>query len=313
MKRLPVLAGLTLLSGLVGAPARALDTSAGSANVTVRLVPEVLSIQAGRTFTVALHMTIAPSWHTYWKNPGDSGMPTRVVWTLPDGFKAGELQWPIPARAVDGGLALYGYEREAIFLTEITAGSDLPKGRFTVAAKVSWLECKDICIPGKASLDLTLPSSAPSARPALDPAAKALFAGARSSMPRTTAALKAIYSTEAARVVLRVDGPAQILGSPLEFFPETAGLIEAAEPQTVSRAGTGWTISMKRAAKAPAPPSPLRGVLVTNSGSRRLAFDISAAAGPATPKTPAEGTPVDAGGAHHRASAGLVGLRTAKN
>jgi thiol:disulfide interchange protein DsbD len=182
-----------------------------------------------------------------------------------------------------------------------------------VAAKVSWLECKDICIPGKASLDLTLPSSAPAPRPSLDPAAKALFAGARASMPRTAAALKATHSIEGGRVVLRVDGPAQVLGSPLEFFPETAGLIEAAEPQTISRAGAGWTISMKLAGKAPAPPAAFRGVLVTNTGSRRVAFEISAAASPATPKTTAEGRVVDAPGIDERATTGLAALQTAKN
>lgn len=291
MRRLPVLAALPLLTGLMSAPAQALDASGGSANVTVRLVPEVLSIRAGQTFTVALHMTMAPSWHTYWRNPGDAGMPTKVVWTLPDGFKAGALQWPIPARAVDGGLALYGYEREATFLTEITAAADLPRGRFTVAAKVSWLECKDICIPGKANLDLVLPASAEAARPALDPSARALFASARAAMPRASAALVASHSIEAGRVLLRVDGPARVLGSPLEFFPDTPGLIEAAEPQMVARAGTGWTISMKRAANAPASPVALTGVLVTSAGSRRVAFEISAAPSPSGKTTHTKETP----------------------
>lgn len=280
--RLPVRAFLSLLTGLAGAPVEALDASAGSANVTVRLVSEVLSIQPGKAFTVALQMKMAPLWHTYWKNPGDAGMPTRVVWTLPDGFKASELQWPIPARAVNGSLALYGYERQATLLTEITPGPDLPKGRFTVGAKVSWLECKDICIPGKASLELTLPAAPGPGRTALDPASRALFAAARSSLPRAAASLGASHSVEGGRIILRIAGPARGLGSPLEFFPETAGLIEAAEPQSVARAGAGWTISMKRAPKAPLAEAALRGVLVTASGSRRLAWDVSAAPAPST-------------------------------
>jgi DsbC/DsbD-like thiol-disulfide interchange protein len=280
VKTLAVAACLSLWPGLLGAPAEAGDAAAGSANVTVRLVSEVLSIRPGKPFTVALQLKMAPSWHTYWKNPGDSGMPTRVVWTLPDGFKASELQWPTPTRAVDGGLALYGYEREAILLTEITPGSDLPNGRFTLAAKMSWLECKDICIPGKASLDITLPTAPGHGPAAVDPASKALFASARASMPRTSGALKVSHAVEGDRLVLRIAGPSQSLGSPLEFFPEKAGLIEAAQPQSVSRSGTGWAISMKRAANAPTGAPTLRGVLVTNSGSRRLAFEISAAAAP---------------------------------
>ena len=274
MKTLSLLGTLVLL---LAGPAHAIDASGSSENVKVRLVSEVVSIQAGKPFTVALQMSMAPSWHTYWKNPGDSGMPTKIVWTLPDGFKAGDLQWPIPARAVDAGLALYGYERSATFLTEITPGPDLPKGRFTVAAKVSWLECRDICIPGKASLEVSLPAANPLAKPALDPASKGLFAEARASMPRTSAALKASHAVEGGRLILRVEGPALKIGRPLEFFPETPGLIEAAEPQTVARAGTGWTISMKRAANAPALPSGLRGVLITSVASRRAAFDLVAA------------------------------------
>lgn len=207
MKSLPAFAAWSLLAALPAAPAMAIEASASSANVKVRLVPEVLSIQAGKAFTVALHMTMAPLWHTYWKNPGDSGMPTRIVWTLPDGFKASELRWPVPVRAADGGLALYGYEHEATFLTEITPGSDLPKGRFTLAAKVTWLECKDICIPGKANLDLTLPSAPGSGRAALDPASKALFTAARAAMPRSSAAMKASHSVEGGRLILKVAGP----------------------------------------------------------------------------------------------------------
>jgi len=279
---LAVMASVSLLPGLMGASAEAGDASSGSANVTVRLVSEVLSIRPGKPFIVALRMKMAPSWHTYWKNPGDSGMPTRVVWTLPDGFKASELEWPTPSRAVDGGLALYGYEREAVFLTEVTPGSDLPSGRFTVAAKVSWLECKDICIPGKASLDLTLPAAPGRGPAAIDPASKAIFASARASMPRASGGLKVSHAVDGDRLVLRIAGPSQSLGSPLEFFPEKGGLIEAAQPQTVSRAGAGWTISIKRAANAPSGAPTLRGVLVTNSGSRRMAWDISATAAPSS-------------------------------
>ena len=278
MKSLPVLASLSLFSGLLGGPVEAGDASSGSANVTVRLVSEVLSIRPGKTFTVALQLKMAPSWHTYWKNPGDSGMPTRVVWTLPDGFKASELQWPAPARAVDGDLALYGYEREAILLTEITPGPDLPSGRFTLAAKVSWLECRDICIPGKASLDLTLPAAPGRGPAAIDPASKPLFVSARASMPRRSGALKVSHAVEGDRLILRIAGSPPGLGSPLEFFPETPGLIEAAQPQAVARGGAGWTISMKRAANAPSGAPTLRGVLITNAGPRRLAWEIPAAA-----------------------------------
>ena len=80
------------------------------------------------------------------------------------------------------------------------------------------------------------------------------------------------------RLVININGPAPRIGSPLEFFPETAGLIVAAAPQTVSKAGPGWAISMKRAPNAPPAPPNLRGVLITNAASRRAAYDITVAA-----------------------------------
>jgi len=279
MKFLPLAAVLALASVLTSAPVRAMDASAASANVSVKLVSEVRSIQPGKPFAVAIHMTMAPAWHTYWKNPGDSGMPTRVVWTLPDGFKASELRWPTPIRAVDSGLALYGYEHEVTLLAEITPSPELPKGRFMVSGKVTWLECKDICIPGKATIDITLPLAEGAGAAALDPAAKALFAAARASLPRVSPAIKIRHAVKGDRLVLTIDGLGATLGSPVEFFPETSGLIEAAQPRTVTRSGSGWEISMKRATNAPLAPPTLRGVLVAKAGQRRTAHDVSATAG----------------------------------
>lgn len=257
----------------------AADASAGSAHVSVRLVPEVTAISPGRPFTVAIHMSMAPSWHTYWKNPGDSGMPTKVTWTLPDGFKAGELQWPAPKRSVDSGLALYGYEGEATFLAEVTPPPKLGPGRFSVNADVSWLECRDICIPGKARLSLALPSQPGGGAAPLDPGEKALFASARKAMPAAATTLRATQSIQNGHLVLKVTGrPA--LGESLEFFPETPGLIEAAAPQVATRAGQGWAISMKLAADAPPPPAALEGVLRAGAHTYRL----SAAPAGASPR-----------------------------
>jgi len=254
-------------------PAQALASDAETSNVTVRLVSEVPAIRQGETFFVALQMTMAPSWHTYWKNPGDSGTPTRLVWTLPDGFRASELRWPVPARGLDAGLVRYGYEREALFLTEITAGADLPKGRFTLSAKVSWLECKDICIPRTAAVEIVLPSADAASRVTPDPSTRALFTRARASMPRSDPALKVSHAFEGDRLILKVTSPPPTLGSPLEFFPEAAGLIKGAEPQIVSRAVTGWTVSMKRAPNALMPQA-LRGVLISLGGGRRIAWEM---------------------------------------
>ena len=82
-----------------------------SGNVEAELVSEVLNIPAGGTFWIALRQKIRPNWHTYWRNPGDSGEPTRIKWNLPPGFEAGEIKWPTPKRIPVGPLMNFGYAR----------------------------------------------------------------------------------------------------------------------------------------------------------------------------------------------------------
>src|SRR5438046_10750530 len=112
--------------------AAALPASAGSATdphpVTARLVPELAAVAPGATLWVDLHLDIAPGWHTYWRNPGDSGLPTEIAWELPAGFSAGEAAWPTPERFVVGAIGNYGYQGAADLLVPITAPADLQPG-----------------------------------------------------------------------------------------------------------------------------------------------------------------------------------------
>ncbi|MCB1093754.1 MAG: thiol:disulfide interchange protein, partial [Verrucomicrobiae bacterium] len=133
--------------------------------VAVELRSEGDSIQSGTSFTLALKLTIDPGWHTYWKNPGDSGIPTKIEWRLPEGFQAGELEFPYPHRfVVDfGGFKQVGlgYSGEVTHLVSITPPPNLTEGTsVTLSGKVSWLMCDDKqCVPGGAELSITLPVS----------------------------------------------------------------------------------------------------------------------------------------------------------
>ncbi len=127
-------------------------------HVEVELVSETASIQPGRSFTVALRINHDPHWHTYWKNPGDAGLSTTLQWDLPEGFAAGPMQWPAPIIFKLTGLTNYGYEDEVFLLVEITPPEKLPVGKnVTLRAETTYLMCDDVCIPGKASLFLSLP------------------------------------------------------------------------------------------------------------------------------------------------------------
>ncbi len=126
-------------------------------HVKAELIAEQASIQPGGKVTVALHLTMQDGWHTYWRNPGDTGMATIVKWKLPPGFKAGELQWPYPTRFVGKRTVSYGYEKETSLFSDIEAPASIKEGSVTIAAKAEWLECKDICVPGEAELSVELP------------------------------------------------------------------------------------------------------------------------------------------------------------
>src|SRR4051794_23912366 len=118
--------GIALAAAL---PASAAAPANGSHPVTARLVPEAASIAPGTTLWVDLHLDIAPGWHTYWRNPGDAGLPTEIAWTLPAGFTAGEIVWPTPERFVVGTIGNYGYHGSADLLVPIAAPADLKTGR----------------------------------------------------------------------------------------------------------------------------------------------------------------------------------------
>ncbi|MBB5351422.1 thiol:disulfide interchange protein DsbD [Haloferula luteola] len=111
---------------------------------------------AGQPVQAALKLTLDEGWHSYWVNPGDSGMPVSIEWELPDGWVAGPLLYPIPERFVTSGMVGFGYAKEIVMPVFLTPGEEAA-GDVTVKAKVDWLTCDDAaCIPGEATLELTL-------------------------------------------------------------------------------------------------------------------------------------------------------------
>ena len=129
-------------------------------NVKARLVSETNAIVPGQSVWVALELDIRDGWHTYWRNPGDSGQATSLAWSLPPGFTAGEIVWTTPHRFELPPLVNYGYAKHAVHLVEVTAPKDLKLGRTVLLqAKASWLVCSDVCVPEDANLQLNLPAA----------------------------------------------------------------------------------------------------------------------------------------------------------
>jgi len=144
------------------------------------LIAERTGVEAGKPFTVGFLLKVQPQWHVYWMNPGDSGMATTVEWELPEGWKAGALQWPLPKVFNEpGDLTTYGYADEVLLMAEVTPPATLAAGEpVTLRARVNWLVCRDICVPGEALLEISLPTQGTPA-----PANGELFSRYRSRLP----------------------------------------------------------------------------------------------------------------------------------
>ena len=190
---------------------------------------------AGQPVWVGLQITHAPEWHTYWKNAGDSGMPTELQWTLPPGVMAGDIAWPLPKKIPIGHLANYGYEGTVLLPVPLIITPEYKPGvladALDVKLKATWLVCRKECIPqdGEFALKIPLRSST-----ALNGAA---FDAALKSQPADVAgAHQVALKDDGKRLAVRVAGlPADVRGQPLELFPESPGVVVTAA--TPARAG----------------------------------------------------------------------------
>ncbi|MBW4022597.1 MAG: hypothetical protein HIU92_05555 [Proteobacteria bacterium] len=186
MKSLRAILGLLSLMALcAGAPRAQAAQSlfASTLNNQVSLVSNVDSVAPGQPFRIGLLFSLGQKWHIYWTNPGDAGAAPTAIVSLPQGGKAGSIQWPIPKVINDGVVTSYAYTRKmAPVLLPLTITP--PKGladtsRYTVQVAANWLVCKDICVPGSANFRLSLPVKA---KPAPAPEAP-LFAAVDRRMP----------------------------------------------------------------------------------------------------------------------------------
>jgi thiol:disulfide interchange protein/DsbC/DsbD-like thiol-disulfide interchange protein len=148
------------LLALTCSEADAGSSEAATEQVRAQLIASVDAVHPGDTIQVGVHQTIIPHWHTYWVNPGDSGLATTIDYDLPAGATAGAIQWPTPSRITLGPVTNYGYENEVTLLSGIKVPDDA-RGVFPVKAKVKWLVCEEICIPQRVELALDLPVVAP--------------------------------------------------------------------------------------------------------------------------------------------------------
>ena len=120
------------------------------------IIAERTAIHPADEITLAIDIKLAPHWHVYWKNPGDSGLPVRIEWDAPEGFEIGDIQWPTPDKISYDILVNYGYYNQTVLLQTLKTPDTLPEGKITLTATVNMLVCNDICIPETSTVSIDL-------------------------------------------------------------------------------------------------------------------------------------------------------------
>ena len=239
----------------------------------VSLLANVTSIQQGVPFTVGVLMKMEKGWHTYWKNSGEAGLPTKIDWKLPSGFIAGDIAWPLPHKYNENGEVItYGYQDENMLLVTIIPPATLkPGSSVTLAADINWLECERVCIPGSGSVRLTLLVAAGTA----DSANAPLFNRYNRQIPvRLTrqAPLTVATMTKDGLLELKVrvaEGVSLAVGpeSNPDFYPEAIEALTYGRTKVVATT-TEATLQVPISANEKVTgPFVLRGVLVYQIGS----------------------------------------------
>jgi len=230
---------------------------------TLELIAENQSTAAGHELYLGLHFQLEKGWHIYWVNPGDSGEPPRIKWQLPPNTTVGEIEWPTPRRLGTPSIVDFGYEDEVTLIVPIHAPASLKSQQSAqIGAEVKVLVCREICIPGKAQLSLTLPVESRAAAP--DARNSSLFAAARKSLPRPAPRSWKFSVADAGNsFVLTANLGHQV--SQAVFFPLAESQIDNAAPQNFLPASAGFRLTLRKSDQLREPTARLKGVLVLSA------------------------------------------------
>ncbi|MDO8770820.1 MAG: protein-disulfide reductase DsbD family protein [Burkholderiaceae bacterium] len=244
MQSVSLITRLLMLLILLGVGVASAQPGGKSVVVTERTRAELLAyapegVEPGKPVWVGLQLAHQPDWHSYWKNSGDSGLPTKLEWKLPAGVLAGEIAWPMPRKYPIGTLINYGYEHTVMLPVPLTITPEFKPsplaGALEVKLKAQWLVCRKECIPEEGEFSLSIPVR--SATALHGPIFQASFA----AQPKPLAG-QATASVDGNALRVRVSGlPTGLRGKQMEFFPETSEVIETSAPWSQAWDGKTWT------------------------------------------------------------------------
>jgi thiol:disulfide interchange protein DsbD len=137
------------------------DSPTATHHVVAKLIANTSNVIPGKPFRLGIQLIMDKGWHTYYKEPGEAGMATKIIWNLPPGFKNEKLLWEKPDKFNDTGITTYGYIDNTLIASEIIPPQQLPVGKkITFTAHVEWLACNELCVPGHADVQLILNTAA---------------------------------------------------------------------------------------------------------------------------------------------------------
>ncbi len=259
--------GLVLGGSSPAAPSAVVQTEQVRAELLVH-APQ--GVAPGQPLWLGLQLTHQPHWHTYWKNPGDSGLPTELQWTLPAALSAGPIAWPTPQKIPLGNLANYGYEGTVLLPVPVTVAPGFSGEQIEIRLKASWLVCRKECIPQEGDFAIKLPTRGSVALHGR--AFEAAWAAAPRALPAGASQIEVVDG--ALRVKL-AGLPAALKGKTLGFFPETANVIEPGAPWQQSWQGEVWTAQVPLSAQRSESPARMPVVVaLVADGKSSFALDV---------------------------------------
>ncbi len=236
-------------------------------HVEAEIISRLAAVQPGQPIEVALRLKIINHWHTYWQNPGDSGLPTKLTWTLPEGITAGPIEWPHPKPLPLGPLMNFGYESEVLHLVKLQTPASLKAGTsITLKAKAEWLVCSDVCIPEGADLSIDLPVVGSS--PLADSRWVSAFKEAQFALPGTLPGWNTAARVENGKAIITLAAPAgtKIEASALFFYPLRDEIIANAGHQITGKSADGLSLTIPMADPVNTTLQTLDGVVVSATG-----------------------------------------------
>ena len=240
-------------------------------HIDVQFVSEVVSVAPGQPFWVGLVQTVDSGWHTYWRNPGDSGAATRINIDLPNGWSKSPIQWPYPERMPFGTLVNYGYTGQVLLPIQITPPDVLDSGKIKLTAEVLWIVCADVCIPGEAELTLRLPVRSQPGEPDLKIAP--LFDLSRTQLPTEASGISHAERRDG-YIAITVQFPDPVDWDQIWYFPHIDNTVVHAADQQHSITASGAVELLVKS--GPVVTARVNGTVVFGSGdsARSYILDI---------------------------------------